>query len=79
MFIVTHCQGCAGAGELDDEDEEEDHHVEEEHNLVVFHGSYQANNSDEKKKDSAGCYATYNRKTRDDTPRILCFTWKEKI
>ena len=44
MFIVSHCQGGAGAGELDDEDEEEDNHVEEEHDLVVLHGSYQTNN-----------------------------------
>ena len=41
MIIVSHSQGSAGAGELDDEDEEEDHHVEEEHDLVMLHGSYQ--------------------------------------
>ena len=47
MFIVSHCQGRTGAGELDDEDEEEDQHVEEQHDLVVLHGPNQSHHWDE--------------------------------
>ena len=65
MFIVSHCQGSAGAGELDDEDEEEDHHVEEEHDLVMLHGPYQTHDWDEEKEDSACSDATDNGKTCD--------------
>ena len=75
MFIVSHCQGGAGAGELDDEDEEEDNHVEEEHDLVMLHGSYQTNNWYEEQEDSTGCDAANNRKTRDVALR---FAWREK-
>ena len=75
MWIVSHCKGSAGAGELDDEDEEEDHHVEEEHDLVMLHGSYQTHDWDEEKEDSACCNATHNGKTCNVANH---FAWGDK-
>ena len=76
MWIVSHCKGSAGAGELDDEDEEEDDHVDEEHDLVLLHGSDDAQHWDEEEEDTAEGDASNDGQTGDDTGDLA---WKRCI
>ena len=78
MFIVSHCQGGAGAGELDDEDQEEDDHVEEQEDLVVPDSADQPDDWDEEEEDS-GCGDTSDDgKVGYDARHFTCkFTHRE--